>query len=73
MRPPPKKNLTQVGTIDTSQSYAVFKVADTGLGMAPDQIERVFQAYYSTKGDGGTGLACLLFQRSSRACAVPSA
>ncbi|MGB0854528.1 MAG: PAS domain S-box protein [Pikeienuella sp.] len=49
-------NVLQVGALDAQKNYAVIRVRDTGSGMAPEQIEKVFQAYYSTKGDGGTGL-----------------
>ncbi len=34
---------------------AAIEVIDTGPGLAPDQLERIFSAYYSTK-TGGTGL-----------------
>ena len=45
-----------VGTFDKTKSYATIRVTDTGLGMDAAQIEKVFKAYYTTKGDGGTGL-----------------
>lgn len=31
-------------------------VADTGVGIPSDQIDNIFEPYYSTKGDRGTGL-----------------
>ena len=31
-------------------------VADTGSGMAPEQQKNIFEAFYTTKGIGGTGL-----------------
>jgi signal transduction histidine kinase len=35
----------------------VITVADTGSGMAPDQLARIFEPFYTTKVDGrGTGL-----------------
>jgi len=36
--------------------YVVFGVTDTGAGMLPDVAARAFDPFFSTKGDGGTGL-----------------
>lgn len=35
---------------------ALIRVSDTGCGIAPDDIEQVFEPYYTRKGDAGTGL-----------------
>ena len=38
-------------------SYVCFSVSDTGIGMGPDVLERVFEPFYTTKEVGqGTGL-----------------
>jgi signal transduction histidine kinase len=31
-------------------------IADTGYGMSPEVRQRIFEAFYTTKGLGGTGL-----------------
>ncbi|MDT4965893.1 MAG: hypothetical protein QOJ64_630 [Acidobacteriota bacterium] len=35
---------------------ACFWVADTGNGMAPETVARIFEPFYTTKGERGTGL-----------------
>ena len=37
-------------------AYAAVTVTDTGVGMAPETIERVFDPFFTTKGEAGTGL-----------------
>lgn len=48
------------GTIETGTraelDSACFWVADTGKGMPPDVVARIFEPFYTTKGDKGTGL-----------------
>uniref|UniRef100_UPI002FDAE1F5 PAS domain S-box protein n=1 Tax=Yoonia sp. TaxID=2212373 RepID=UPI002FDAE1F5 len=45
-----------VGTTDPGGRYLALSITDTGPGMTPDLIQRIFQPYVSTKGDKGTGL-----------------
>lgn len=43
--------------VSATRSLANIEVIDTGPGMAPDELERIFQVYYSTKTRGmGLGL-----------------
>jgi two-component system, cell cycle sensor histidine kinase and response regulator CckA len=37
-------------------SYVELAVADTGTGMAPETVERIFEPFFSTKGERGTGM-----------------
>ncbi|MEQ8654423.1 MAG: PAS domain S-box protein [Kiloniellales bacterium] len=46
----------RLGEINATQSYAILTVADTGKGMNDEELEKVFEPYYTTKGRGGTGL-----------------
>jgi signal transduction histidine kinase len=45
------------GGVASSGRYVAVRVHDTGSGIAADTLERVFEPFYSTKGErGGTGL-----------------
>ncbi|MBN2447154.1 MAG: HAMP domain-containing histidine kinase, partial [Phycisphaerae bacterium] len=41
-----------------------FSVADNGPGVPPDQREKIFQPFHSTKGHGGTGLGLAVVRKS---------
>lgn len=44
--------------ISTSKKgdQALLRISDTGLGMSPGTLDRIFDAYYTTKGELGTGI-----------------
>lgn len=46
----------QAGELLSSQTYLRLDVRDTGSGIKPEQLETVFEPYFSTKGRRGTGL-----------------
>ncbi len=45
----------------SSRGYLVIEVADRGCGIASDQLDRLFQPFYSTKTGTGRGLGIGLF------------
>lgn len=51
----PEGGEIEIGTRAELDS-ACFWVADTGLGMPPETVARIFEPFYTTKGEGGTGL-----------------
>jgi signal transduction histidine kinase len=53
-------------TIDVSTDGALVTVRDEGRGIAPEDLGKVFEAFYSTK-DEGTGLGLAVAQRVARA------
>jgi len=48
--------------LGNGDGQAVIDVTDTGPGIPPDTVEKIFQAYYSTK-KGGTGLGLAMAKR----------
>ena len=52
-------------TAKTLKDYSIeISVADDGPGIAPDQVERIFEAYYTTK-EKGTGLGLPLVRNNA--------
>ncbi len=50
-----------------SQNDVTIKVKDTGVGMSPQQLERLGEPFYSTKGKNGTGLGMMVVYSIVRA------
>lgn len=48
----------------TGRAGLVITVADTGVGMSATVRNRIFDAFYSTKGIGGTGLGLWISQET---------
>ena len=51
----PQGGTIKIGTRAEGKT-ALFWVADSGTGMTPEVVARIFEPFYSTKGDQGTGL-----------------
>ncbi|MCX7590039.1 MAG: ATP-binding protein [Kiritimatiellae bacterium] len=49
-------------TLSCSNRYLGISFRDTGVGIRPEDLGRVFEPYYSTK-SGGTGLGLMIVQR----------
>jgi two-component system, sporulation sensor kinase B len=50
-----------------SQDYVTVCIRDTGVGMTSEQLERLGEPYYSTKGKNGTGLGMMVVYSIVRA------
>jgi signal transduction histidine kinase len=62
------KDSAQNSKLKTQNSFITFRVCDTGIGMTPEQIEKVFQAFTqadasTTRKYGGTGLGLAIAQK----------
>ncbi len=59
----PQGGRLQVSVRPAQQGVAI-KICDTGTGIAPEQIPRIFEPFFSTKAPGeGTGLGLAIAQR----------
>ncbi len=52
----------------SGRAGVVLTVADTGTGMSPDTQAKVFEAFFSTKGLGGTGLGLWICSQLVKRC-----
>jgi PAS domain S-box-containing protein len=58
----PQGGKLQVRTFQTAD-HVVLEFADTGVGIPPENLERIFEPYFSTKHDRRTGLGLAISQR----------
>ncbi len=57
----PKSHLVPVGWKPTADSFSCLEVTDTGCGMAEEDLDKIFDPFYTTKFTGrGLGLAVVL-------------
>jgi two-component system, sporulation sensor kinase B len=54
-------------TTEFNQNYVNIKVKDNGFGMTKEQLERLGEPFYSTKGKNGTGLGMMVVYSIIRA------
>ncbi len=47
-------------SVRAERNYVLFEIADNGIGMGPEQLQRMFTPFYSTKGKRGTGLGMFI-------------
>lgn len=45
-----------LGTISHDLAYAIIEIRDTGIGLSNELKQKMFDPYFTTKGDNGTGL-----------------
>lgn len=57
----PEQGLVRIGMFKTN-GFAVIEVRDTGIGMTEDELERIFQPFYTSK-EEGTGLGLPICQK----------
>jgi signal transduction histidine kinase len=52
----PPEGRIEVSCAPYGESVASFSVADTGSGIAPQNLPHLFEPFFTTKGERGTGL-----------------
>ncbi len=50
-------------SVDSADGWVVFSVADSGPGVSEEELPRIFDAFYSTKGSKGTGLGLAMVRK----------
>jgi signal transduction histidine kinase len=55
--------VTVTSTYDSMNRQVVVSVADNGMGIDPGSLDKIFNAFYSTKGQKGTGLGLAVAQK----------
>lgn len=62
----PRGGVLGVATVARPEGRVAVEVRDTGSGIAPDSLPRIFEPFYSTKGPRGTGLGLAITRRILR-------
>lgn len=52
--------------LSSSQDAAVIRVEDNGCGIPKENLERIFDVLYSTKGNRGTGFGLAVVQKIAK-------
>ena len=50
-------------TVEADDSHAILRVTDNGCGIPEESLERIWEPYFTTKGDAGTGLGLDIARR----------
>ena len=58
--------LEKVDRADKGGSFSRISISDTGVGIPPENIDRIFERYFTTK-EGGTGLGLAVVERAMTA------
>lgn len=53
-------------TFDLNEEFAFINIVDNGCGIPPDQLQRIFQIFASTKGSRGSGLGLAVSEKIAR-------
>ncbi len=57
---PPEESFVRVSCNYEEETGVVATVADNGKGMSPEVLKHIFEPFYSTKADKGTGLGMFI-------------